>query len=228
MKKPYRLSRLLSVARRNSFLREDITRRNLTVETLETRSLMAGLPGMLFTSHYNAKLPADVNNDGQVKIDDAVAVISTLRKQGAHTLATDAAGEGEASSTTDASKTLYYDVNADSQLNITDAVSVIRTLRENGEGAPGDQVQFRVIATAVGGDGTNALTQIEKGQEFDLVVWVKDLRPRGSFAGAGATRLVEFQTRSSTSCSMPPKRISNQMRPSILASSGLPPPAASR
>src|SRR5690348_17078160 len=96
MKKPSRLSRLLP-ARRKSFLRDEVTRHGLTVETLESRSLMAGLPGALFTSNYynNAKMPADVNNDGAVQVNDAVAVIQTLRREGARSIS---GGEGEGAS----------------------------------------------------------------------------------------------------------------------------------
>jgi hypothetical protein len=185
MKKSLRLSRLLPSARRQSFLRPDVSRRPLCAEPLEARSLMAGLPGMLFASNYNAKMPADVNNDGAVKVDDAIAVISTLRKQGSH----EVGGEGEAAAQTvtnlNANNGLYYDVNADGMLNVVDAVSVIRTIREQGGEGVGEDVQFRVIATPVGGDGTTAITSIEKGQEFDLVVYVRDMRPKGSFSGVG-------------------------------------------
>lgn len=189
MKKSLRLSRLLPSARRQSFLRPDASRRPLSAEPLEARSLMAGLPGMLFASnYYNAKLPADVNNDGAVKINDALAVISTLRQDGARSLATVASGEGESLASTSSSSNYYYDVNDDGNISVIDAVNVIRTLRAEGEA--GDQAKFQVIAVPTGGDGTLAygsatLPNIEKGQSFDLLVFVKDMRSVDTVVNGG-------------------------------------------
>src|SRR4030095_2782781 len=97
-------------------------RRGLLAERLEERSLLAGDLLSSFTSSYrsdywNATKPTDVNFDGRVAPNDAIAIINVLNSAGPHQLPQGAA-EGETGR-------MFIDVNNDGYVSAADALAVI-------------------------------------------------------------------------------------------------------
>ena len=158
-------------SRRRSFLQGQASRRTLHCEKLEDRALMAG--DVMASEYWNAVNPTDVNGDSIVSPLDALLIINQLNASGprelvsANSLA--AGGEGEQT------QKAYLDVNNDGFLTPLDALGVINEL--NGEGEHDPQVEYTFRALQV---GTNTeITRIDKGQDFDLQVRVRDLRLGG-------------------------------------------------
>ncbi len=173
--------------RRKAFLQGGAQRRGLQAERLETRAMMAGDVNLVQGSDYwNPRNPEDVNADGYVAPNDALAVINSLNAMGSVSLAStskvSAAAAGEAASAQ--TNTLLYDVNNDGFLSPIDALAVINKLNAEGEATP--QMQYTVKAVATGASfGSAALTSVNVGQDYDLVITVKDLRTGGTGVYAG-------------------------------------------
>jgi VCBS repeat-containing protein len=178
MKLACRLDRRAALRnRRRSAIKEQI-RRGLRAERLEERSLLAG--DVFQSDYFNATMPLDVTDDRQIAANDALEVINYLNAYGSFELPERLPGaEGENGITT------YLDVDNDGYLTSADALEIINYL--NAEGAPGDnpyvEYQIRTLKP-----GTNdEITSVQDGQDFDLAVYVQDLRidrtdPTGVFA----------------------------------------------
>ena len=94
------------------------SRRRLTLEKLEGRSLMAGLPG-----YHNSSMPLDVDNDLQISPLDALVVINRLNGNSSG-IGVDGEGAGE-------SPVTFCDVDADGLVTPLDALTVINELNLN-------------------------------------------------------------------------------------------------
>lgn len=187
--------------RRKAFLQGGTQRRGLQAERLETRAMMAADIIMNQGSEYwNPRNPEDVNADGYVAPNDALAVINALNSSGSKNLSaipkTSVSAAGESGSTAPVNS-LLYDVNNDGFLSPIDALAVINRLNApEGETTP--VMQYTVKAVATGASfGSAALTSVNVGQDYDLVVTVKDLRTGGT--GVYSAYLdVQFPTSNTT------------------------------
>ena len=98
-------------------------------------------PRLAFQSDYwNVVKPTDVNADGRVAPNDALAIINQLNSLGSRQLAQARSGE--------AGSRLFVDVNNDGNISPIDALLVINQL--NGEGQATPRVQFLVQTLAAG------------------------------------------------------------------------------
>ncbi|MEQ8786203.1 MAG: Ig-like domain-containing protein [Pirellulaceae bacterium] len=112
-------------------------------------------------------LNADVNADGQVAFNDALALISELRASGPRSLSGGGGGaEGEAGEDAPLGPTMFVDVNGDDFLSFSDVLSVIGTLR--AEAAAGDvtvrletRVNGLVSSSAAVGDTISVVALIQ-------------------------------------------------------------------
>ena len=98
-------------------LRENRSRRRLTLEKLEFRSLMAGIPGF-----HNTSLPLDVDNDFEVTPLDALVVINQInrsKKLVAEELITEEAVDQAIT---------FCDVDADGSVSDKDILAVVEQL----------------------------------------------------------------------------------------------------
>jgi hypothetical protein len=187
---------------RKSLARREFLRRNLMAERLETRSLLAG--DVFVSDFWNGARPEDVNADSHISPVDALLVINELNTSGSRTLTGNGGepppidqGEGESQAQA------YYDVNNDGYVSPVDALMVINAL--NGEGEP-PLVKLQVYVVNVGTQVSELsaanipanLTQIAKGQDYEMVVTVKDLRT-GSPLGIGVAHLDVFYDKALTS-----------------------------
>lgn len=158
---------------------KDQIRRGLMAERLEDRSLMAGdvISSFMASSpsaYWNPAKPGDVNADGTVAPNDALAIINAINAQGSHKLPT-VAGEGETNK-------LYLDVTNDGYLAPNDALAVINQLNGEGQGPPKIQYTFKAVPTGTTDAlAATGLTSVQAGQTYDLVLIGQDLRPNGTF-----------------------------------------------
>ena len=97
------------------------SRRRLSLEKLEGRSLMAGLPGF-----HNKSMPLDVDNDLQISPLDALVVINQIN---GNSSAVEGEGAGE-------SPVMFCDVDADGTVTPLDVLAVINELNINDPVAP--------------------------------------------------------------------------------------------
>ena len=156
------------------------------------------LAGDFFVSDYwNGAKPHDVNADTHITPIDALLIINELNTTGSHQVTgtglsaspQPAAAEGEESTATPT----YYDVNNDGYVSPIDALMVINSL--NGEGEP-DMVQLRLYVVPVGTQVSElatpptSITSISKGQDYELVVTVKDLRTECEITAAQAFQYI--------------------------------------
>ncbi len=98
-------------------VRENRSRRSLTLEKLECRSLMAGLPGF-----HNTSLPLDVDNDLQLTPLDALVVINQINRSKvltAEALIADEVVDQEIA---------FCDVDADGSVSDKDIMAVVEQL----------------------------------------------------------------------------------------------------
>jgi hypothetical protein len=170
----HRLSRLV----RKSPSKRDFLRRGLLAERLESRALLAG--DVFISDYWNGRRPEDVNADSHISPIDALVIINELNSVGSHSLVStptqDPGAEGESGA---ASGRMFYDVNNDGYISPLDGLMVINAL--NGEGEP-PLMQYNVYVVNVGQQASDiatpptSLTTISKGQDYELVVTVKDLR----------------------------------------------------
>jgi hypothetical protein len=186
---------------RKSVAKRDFLRRSLMAERLETRNLLAG--DFFESDFWNPARPLDVNADTHVSPIDALLVINELNTGGARGLTGTGSGspppvdQGEGENQAG----VYYDVNNDGYVSPIDALMVINAL--NGEGEP-FLVEYKVYVVNVGtqvselGTPPASITSIPKGQDYELVVTVKDLRS-GSPRGVASAHLDVFYTKSLTS-----------------------------
>ena len=100
-------------------------RRRLSLEKLEGRSLMAGLPG-----YHNTSMPLDVDNDLQVSPLDALVVINRINGSSS---GVEGEGAGE-------SPVTFCDVDADGVVTPLDVLAVINELNINVPVAPSPPV----------------------------------------------------------------------------------------
>ena len=98
-------------------LRENRSRRRLTLEKLEFRSLMAGIPGF-----HNTGLPLDVDNDLEVTPLDALIVINQINRSKA--LIAEELKAKEA----DEEEITFCDVDADGSVSDKDILAVVEQL----------------------------------------------------------------------------------------------------
>lgn len=192
---------------RKSSSKRDFVRRGLMAERLETRSMLAG--DVFISDFWNHVRPNDVNGDGSVSPIDALLVINQLNATGTRqvsgtTLTSDQLagsspeGEGEPG----VGETAYYDVNNDGYISPLDSLLVINDL--NAEGEPGDLLQYRIYVVNVGtkiteqGSPPTSITSIPKGEDYELVVTIQDLRS-GAQLGPAAGFLDVFYDKSLTS-----------------------------
>ncbi|MAR11667.1 MAG: hypothetical protein CL681_17120, partial [Blastopirellula sp.] len=96
--------------------------RRWIAERLEDRRLLAG-----FEAIHNSSIPADVNGDGDVTLQDAFAVVQGIHRQYQPSGAAAINAEGEAGDS------LMPDVNGDGQVSLQDALQVVRTINAEGE-----------------------------------------------------------------------------------------------
>ncbi|MGV3606197.1 MAG: beta strand repeat-containing protein [Planctomycetaceae bacterium] len=175
--------------RRKAFLQGGTQRRGLQAERLETRAMMAAdILVNQGSEYWNPRNPEDVNADGYVAPNDALAVINALNSSGSLSLSavpkTSVSAAGESGSTAPVNS-LLYDVNNDGFLSPIDALAVINRLNA-AEGETTPVMQYTVKAVATGASfGSAALTSVNVGQDYDLVVTVKDLRTGGTGVYAG-------------------------------------------
>lgn len=132
-------------------------------ELLEARQMLAG------DVMQNPSNVYDVNNDSYVSPSDAAALVlqlvNTPRTSGA---------QGEP--TVEYS---YLDVTGDGEMNQDDLLAVVAEI--NGSGEPGDGLTFEFETFDTNG---NAISEIDAGDEFELVVYAQDTgpAPEGVFA----------------------------------------------
>jgi hypothetical protein len=133
----------------------------------------------------NQTNPLDVDISGTITLNDALLIVSELRRHGQHPL------EGEPSN----EHVPRIDVNGDGLLTLSDALDIINHLRrgiQSGEGeaalaqaaavasspllseGEGEEATFRLEVTNLSG---TPISTIEAGQQFFLNVYVHDLRP---------------------------------------------------
>ena len=152
--------------------------RLLSAEKLEDRTLLAA---DIFGWH-NAAAPTDVNADGYTSVVDALLVINDLNAYGVRGLsslqatAPVSAGEGEPASGANA----YLDVNGDNFISPIDALIVINLLNAEAEGD--ELVRFRTAITNTSG---SPITSVLSGQQFELTVYVQDIRTSTNPANMG-------------------------------------------
>ena len=181
MKSVRRFARRAGSSSRKATARRSFVRRGLLAERLETRALMAG--DLFVSDYWNSDRPLDVNTDGSISPIDALMVINQLNatgtvEVGGVTLQSGAIAENTAEGETSDDHG-YTDVNNDGFISPIDALMVINAL--NGEGEP-LRLAYRIYAVPVGTQVTEtatpptSLTQVAKGQDYELVVTVKDLR----------------------------------------------------
>ncbi len=91
------------------------TRRRLTLEVLESRSLMAGIPGF-----HNTSMPLDVDNDLQITPLDALVVINQINS-----------GDGSEGEDNSIKPITFCDVDADGTVSPLDALAVVNQLNVN-------------------------------------------------------------------------------------------------
>jgi VCBS repeat-containing protein len=152
-------------------------RRRLAAETLETRALLAA--SELLTLHNTAR-PTDVNADGYTSPVDALYVINELNDGGARALGAGKLLQGGGGR-------LFYDVNHDQYLSPVDAMLVLNRL--NAEGEDDDLVQIRLAATDASG---NPIDTVDRGETFELRVFVQDLTGRDNGGVFAAYLDIEF------------------------------------
>src|SRR5262245_35067034 len=141
---------------------KDQIRRGLLAERLEDRMLMAAdcgcIPGtdILRSPFWNVQQPSDVNNDGFVAANDALAVINTLNGEGSHQLSADSEGE--------VGSRMYVDVNNDGYVAPSDALAVINQLNAEGDPPP---LLVNYTLQPIDKNG-NPITSVQAGSDFYL------------------------------------------------------------
>ncbi|MBX3422802.1 MAG: tandem-95 repeat protein [Pirellulaceae bacterium] len=161
-----RAARMLRLFKRDA--RPVVARRRAPqLERLENRQLLAAdLQPM-----HNSLIAEDTNLDFRISAMDALLVINHLNSRGAPAKAT------STSATQTASR--YYDVNNDGRVSALDALRVINRLNAEGEDA-----QFLVnynytitnIVSPNAPETGTPLSQVAVGQQFQVNVFVQDLR----------------------------------------------------
>ncbi len=129
--------------------------RNLRLESLETRQLLAG------DLAHNFLIAEDVNEDFMVSPVDVLLIINKMNGVNS---------EGE-----QADSIAMLDVNADGILSAVDALRVINRLNAEGESGlmPLMQYSYQFVDTS-----GNVITSATAGSAFQLQVFVQDLRPK--------------------------------------------------
>ncbi len=158
--------------------------RRLQAEPLERRTLLAADWGV--SDYWNAAYPTDVNADGTVAPLDALLVINELNTVGSRAVMGPGAApaEGETAAHGGQRRT-YGDVNNDGFISPIDALLVINDLNAEGE-SPLVKYQIHVLpanaplVNQTTGQFTPNLTTITKGNDYDFVVSVDDLRVGGA------------------------------------------------
>src|SRR5262245_23051132 len=114
-----RLDRRAALRKQRRSAVKDQIRRGLLAERLEERSLLAADILSAFTAsnpsmYWNGDHPTDVNRDGFVAPNDALAIINKINSNGSYKLPQVAGAEGEAS------VSYFVDVNNDGWISPAD------------------------------------------------------------------------------------------------------------
>jgi hypothetical protein len=146
---------------------------------LEDRSLLAANLNLL-AGYQNPIRQMDVNNDTHVTPLDALIIISDLNKNGSRVLDSGLVGDGGGGFTaaSDDPPKRFIDVNGDGFLTPLDALRIIHRLNA----AQNEKVRIRTEVTDVNG---NIVETLSPGQDFQVRVFVKDLRQPEDIAGRG-------------------------------------------
>jgi hypothetical protein len=183
-----------------SAAKREFLRRGLAAEQLESRAMLAG--DWFYSDFWNGAMPEDVNNDRYVSPIDALLIINELNTGGSRalmgglvppgTVPDDGEHEGEGEGGNDPGQA-YYDVNNDGYVSPIDSLLVINALNAEGED-PIKLMKYKIYVVDVGtpvtelpdpiGDPPDTLTTIPKGQDYELVVTVQDLRSGSQFGVA--------------------------------------------
>lgn len=147
--------------------RESQRQEGLKFEQLEQRALLA-IDSGLASNHFR---PYDVNRDGIVSPIDALQVINQLNRYGVQSVATASSLRMAASAAVPGSNSATdmarFDVNGDGIISPLDALKVINQLNNP------DTVRIRLEVTDTNG---TPITQIAQNGDFQLRVYVQDLR----------------------------------------------------
>ncbi len=130
--------------------------RNLRLESLEGRQLLAADLGV----EHNFLIAEDVNQDFIVSPIDALLIINKMNR-----------GNSEGEQNLSSAK---VDVNADGILSAVDVLRVINRLNAEGEGSmPLMRYSYQFVDPLT----SAAISQVSVGSDFQLKVFVQDLRP---------------------------------------------------
>lgn len=148
--------------------------RRLQMEPLEGRRLLSADTASL----TNPWIPEDVNGDFRVTALDALLVINHLNAQPSSLASGEMAGDGA-----DSPKPLFLDVNGDNRVSAIDALRIINRL--NGEGEEHEILAaytYSITDVVSPNDPTmgTPLSQVFVGQEFQVNVFVQDVRDPGT------------------------------------------------
>lgn len=141
--------------------------RGLSGEPLESRLMMAADLSIF----HNFWRPNDVNVDGRVSPQDALVAINGLNR--GVTLAGLLASGSKSGAEAESVDLPKYDTNGDGHFTPMDALSVINSLNAEGEN---HQNVMEYIVRTFNADGTQQISSIGVGQQFQLRVFVHDLR----------------------------------------------------
>jgi hypothetical protein len=148
-------------------------------ERLEDRTLLAAdlnlLPGF-----QNPIRQMDVNNDSHVTPLDALIIISDLNNNGSRALGSGVNGGdgGTFLAASDAPPKRFIDVNGDGAVTPLDALNIIHKLNA----AQNEKVSIRTEITDING---NIVETLSPGQDFQVRVFVKDIRQPEDVPGRG-------------------------------------------
>ncbi len=169
----------LTKTRRAHRLERAMIARTHRFERLEDRALLAAdlnlLPG-----YNNPIRQFDVNNDTHVTPLDALIIISDLNNNGSRLLGSGIVGDdgGSFFAASDTPPKRFIDVNGDGAVTPLDALTVIHKLNA----AQDEKVRIRTEVTDVNG---NVVETLSPGQDFQVRVFVKDIRLPENVQGRG-------------------------------------------
>ncbi len=155
------------------------------VESLETRSLLAGDAGVFISDYWNYKNPHDVNDDGIVTTMDLLAIVNDLSAGGVRQLPGTTVGggnnsvgpEGESSS---GQPDFFIDPTNDGLVSMMDLLTIVNQMTAEGEGSMDPAlIRYKLEPVAAGTNTllpTNGSGQylIQEGDYYELRVLVQD------------------------------------------------------
>ncbi len=134
----------------------------------------------LLPGYNNPIRQFDVNNDTHVTPLDALIIISDLNNNGSRVLGSGIVGDdgGSFFAASDTPPKRFIDVNGDGAVTPLDALTVIHKLNA----AQDEKVRIRTEVTDVNG---NVIETLSPGQDFQVRVFVKDIRLPENVQGRG-------------------------------------------